>query len=43
MNEVERDLGRCETDTLYRETVKRYGYKTLSPKARAILDRARIS
>ena len=34
MNEVERDLGVCEPDTLYRETARRFGYKTLSPKAR---------
>ncbi len=38
MDEVERDLGRCERDTLYREVAKRYGYKTVSPKARARLD-----
>ena len=38
MDEVERDLGRCERDTLYREVAKRYGYKTLSPKARERLD-----
>ncbi len=38
MNEVERDLGHCDADTLYRETAKRFGYKTLSPKARARLE-----
>jgi len=41
MNEVERDLGRCEADTLYRETAKRFGYKTLSPKARGVLEMVR--
>lgn len=41
MDEVERDLGRCETETLYRETAKRYGYKTLSPKARGVLEMIR--
>ena len=35
MDDVERQFGRCDDrDTLYREVVKRYGYKTLSPKAR---------
>ncbi len=38
MDEVERDLGRCDADTLYRETAKRFGYKTLSPKARQRLE-----
>ena len=38
MAEVERDLGRCDVDTLYRETAKRFGYKTLSPKARSRLE-----
>ena len=38
MAEVERDLGRCDADTLYRETARRFGYKTLSPKARQRLD-----
>ena len=38
MAAVERDLGRCERDTLYRETARRFGYKTLSPKARARLE-----
>ena len=42
MAEVERDLGRCDADTLYRETAKRFGYKTLSPKARARLEGVRI-
>ena len=42
MAEVERDLGRCDVDTLYRETAKRFGYKTLSPKARARLEGVRI-
>ena len=41
MTEVERDLGTCEPDTLYRETAKRFGYKTLSPKARARLESVR--
>ena len=41
MAEVERDLGQCEPDTLYRETGKRFGYKTLSPKARARLESVR--
>jgi len=41
MDEVERDFGRCDKDTLYRETVKRFGYKTLSPKARARLEGVR--
>ena len=41
MSEVERDLGLCEPDTLYRETARRFGYKTLSPKARARLDGVR--
>ena len=41
MDEVERDLGRCDPDTLYRETAKRFGYKTLSPKARARLESVR--
>ena len=40
MAAVERDLGRCDSETLYRETARRYGYKTLSPKARGILERA---
>ncbi|MBQ7235225.1 MAG: DUF4011 domain-containing protein [Kiritimatiellae bacterium] len=40
MAAVERDLGRCNSETLCRETVKRYGYKTLSPKARGILEMA---
>ena len=38
MDEVERDLGACEPDTLYRETARRFGYKTLSPKARQRLE-----
>ena len=38
---VERDLGLCEPDTLYRETAKRFGYKSLSPKARARLESVR--
>ncbi|MBR4258590.1 MAG: DUF4011 domain-containing protein [Kiritimatiellae bacterium] len=41
MAEVERDLGRCDADTLYRETAKRFGYKTLSPKARQRLEGVR--
>ncbi len=41
MADVERDLGHCDTDTLYRETAKRFGYKTLSPKARARLEGVR--
>ena len=41
MSEVERDLGRCDVDTLYRETARRFGYKTLSPKARARLEGVR--
>jgi len=41
MSEVERDLGHCEPDTLYRETARRFGYKTLSPKARARLEEVR--
>ena len=41
MAEVERDLGRCDADTLYRETAKRFGYKTLSPKARQRLESVR--
>ena len=41
MSEVERDLGRCDVDTLYRETARRFGYKTLSPKARARLESVR--
>ena len=41
MAEVERDLGLCEPDTLYRETAKRFGYKSLSPKARARLESVR--
>ena len=41
MEAVERDLGRCDEDTLYRETARRYGYKTLSPKARGILEMVR--
>ena len=41
MTEVERDLGRCDTDTLYRETARRFGYKTLSPKARQRLEGVR--
>ena len=41
MADVERDLGRCDRDTLYREVAKRYGYKTVSPKARARLDTVR--
>ena len=41
MAEVERDLGVCEPDTLYRETAKRFGYKTLSPKARQRLESVR--
>ena len=41
MAEVERDLGRCERDTLYREVAKRYGYRTLSPKARERLESVR--
>ncbi|MBP5284756.1 MAG: DUF4011 domain-containing protein [Kiritimatiellae bacterium] len=41
MDEVERDFGRCDKDSLYRETVKRFGYKTLSPKARARLEGVR--
>ena len=41
MEIVEKDLGRCETDTLYRETVRRFGYKTLSPKARERLQSVR--
>ncbi|MBR1921440.1 MAG: hypothetical protein IJ829_05495, partial [Kiritimatiellae bacterium] len=38
MAEVERDLGRCDAETLYRETARRFGYKTLSPKARQRLE-----
>ena len=41
MVEVERDLGACEPDTLYRETARRFGYKTLSPKARQRLESVR--
>ncbi|MBQ3288897.1 MAG: DUF4011 domain-containing protein [Kiritimatiellae bacterium] len=41
MAEVERDLGACEPDTLYRETARRFGYKTLSPKARQRLEGVR--
>ena len=41
MSEVERDLGRCDADTLYRETARRFGYKTLSPKARQRLEGVR--
>ena len=41
MDEVERDLGACEPDTLYRETARRFGYKTLSPKARQRLEGVR--
>ncbi|MBO6121009.1 MAG: DNA helicase, partial [Kiritimatiellae bacterium] len=41
MAEVERDLGRCDADTLYRETARRFGYKTLSPKARQRLEGVR--
>ena len=41
MSEVERDLGACEPDTLYRETARRFGYKTLSPKARQRLESVR--
>ena len=41
MAAVEKDLGSCEPDTLYRETAKRFGYKTLSPKARARLEGVR--
>ena len=41
MAEVENDLGACEPDTLYRETARRFGYKTLSPKARARLEGVR--
>ena len=38
MAAVERDIGSCEPDTLYRETARRFGYKTLSPKARERLE-----
>ena len=31
----------CDADTLYRETAKRFGYKTLSPKARQRLEGVR--
>ena len=41
MAEVEKDLGACEPDTLYRETARRFGYKTLSPKARQRLEGVR--
>ena len=41
MGEVERDLGHCDRDTLFREVAKRYGYKTLSPKARERLESVR--
>ena len=41
MAEVENDLGACEPDTLYRETARRFGYKTLSPKARQRLEGVR--
>ena len=41
MTEVERDLGRCDTATLYRETARRFGYKTLSPKASQRLESVR--
>ena len=41
MDAVERDLGHCEPDTLYRETARRFGYKTLSPKARERLEGVR--
>ena len=41
MSAVERDFGLCEPDVLYRETARRFGYKTLSPKARARLEGVR--
>ena len=31
----------CDADTLYRETARRFGYKTLSPKARQRLEGVR--
>ena len=41
MAAVEEDLGACEPETLYRETARRFGYKTLSPKARTRLEGVR--
>ncbi|MDD6029405.1 MAG: hypothetical protein PUE68_01130 [Kiritimatiellae bacterium] len=40
MQEVTRDFGGCDRDTLYRETLKRFGLTVLNAKARAHLDAA---